>query len=391
MLRLSFWLASVSLSAAASFGRTPWGEPVCRDGVWTEAASEKWRTPSWSALPSTAMPLVQCARSPPCVNTRYMTAERCAAMTDDDDFPGSKLAVGLPVTTSAGLPVTPTSLSSFADAARTALVNRTVVFIGDSVTHQMFEAALCDLRRRGLSVVEATSAAALPLGTPPQALARVQAFHDRVAAVHGWVTEPPRAPWLCAETGLLLGFKWASNYHRLEVAGALSLADAVVVNYGLHYHNNTEYAADMRGLFRQLGAFGTMRGRAAIWRDTGAQHFPGTGAFNSMDQVSLPSSAACVCEAMNASTAALDQVAHINAIAAAAAAVHPVRVGTRCATRNVAQWLADCPGMLPFFARLFTRSISTSSPLACTTATRPRRGVVTKGWGGAGELPWALC
>lgn len=72
--------ASAAAEGVTSTGLAPSGEPICKDGKWTETTQE--------ALDSgAAVPQVQCWRETPCVQSHYMTFERCAAMKEEDDFP----------------------------------------------------------------------------------------------------------------------------------------------------------------------------------------------------------------------------------------------------------------------------------------------------------------
>ena len=159
------------------------------------------------------------------------------------------------------------------------------------------------------------------------------------------------------ETGTIIGFK---GWHKFKVADArgwLAMTDAVVVNYALHYHNRTEYeevrprtppfphppatqlplqsllrasaagprraTQDMGALMHLLGVHGAMRGKAAVFRETTAQHFIGTGSFASIDQAHLQMGSRCSCGAMSEETAAANEVTALNGVAAAAAAAHP--------------------------------------------------------------------
>ena len=46
-----------------------------------------------------------------------------------------------------------------------------------------------------------------------------------------------------------------------------------------------EYEIEMRAMFEQLNKFAAKPGKAAIFRETGAQHFEKTGSFAGWDQV----------------------------------------------------------------------------------------------------------
>lgn len=71
-----------------------------------------------------------------------------------------------------------------------------------------------------------------------------------------------------------------------------------------------------------LGVFGARRGKAAVFRETSAQHFIGTGSFASIDQAHLEMGSRCSCGSMGEDTARNNEVTALNAIAEAAAAKH---------------------------------------------------------------------
>jgi hypothetical protein len=93
----------------------------------------------------------------------------------------------------------------------------------------------------------------------------------------------------------------------------------------LHYNlnaNATEFEVDMEELMHLLGVFGARRGKAAVFRETTAQHFIGTGSFKSIEQAHLQLGSRCSCGALSNETAASNDVVRLNAIVAAAAAKH---------------------------------------------------------------------
>ena len=137
-----------------------------------------------------------------------------------------------------------------------------------------------------------------------------------------WFPDPPLTPWVAPETGTIIAFKGWHKFKAVDAAGWLAMVDAVVVNYALHYHNHTEYAEDMEGLMHLLGVHGARRGKAALFRETTAQHFAGTGSFQSIDQAHLELGSRCSCGPMSAERAADNDVTRLNGIAAAAAAKH---------------------------------------------------------------------
>ena len=317
-------------SAGVTSGRTPAGEPVCRDGEWTEVTAEQLNS-------GEKEPQVQCWRATPCVQSHYMTMERCAAMKDDADFPA----------TDPLLPSRPDALT-MADIARGPLANKTLLFVGDSIMGQTFDAARCDVVRRGLRLLEVregtTPEAMAAMGVDAATAARVVAYQAAIKRGFGsgypckgeargveapdactWFPDPPLVPWVVPETGTLIAFKGWHKYKATDAQGWLAMVDAVVVNYGLHYNlnaNATEFEVDMESLMHLLGVFGARRGKAAVFRETTAQHFIGTGSFKSIEQAHLQLGSRCSCGPLSNETAASNDVVRLNGIVAAAAAKH---------------------------------------------------------------------
>ena len=180
-------------------------------------------------------------------------------------------------------------------------MNKTVTFVGDSINNLVYRAALCELHRWGLTVL------GLQAGNPaPQASAGMQArlaahwrhiarlsHVNRATGEAFWVGDPPVEALVVVETDTLVVPKGWHKYKRSDTAGVLSLSDVVVINYGLHYHappgeppdsKFAIYEAAMRGLLTQLAAFAKGTGKAALFRETSAQHFRDTGSYASEEQ-----------------------------------------------------------------------------------------------------------
>ncbi len=152
-------------------------------------------------------------------------------------------------------------------------------------------------------------------GLPPGLHARVRSYFratSRLAHLHAathdgvWYGGEPEMPQVIRDTNTLVLPKGWHKWKQSDMAAMMTVADVIVVNYALHYHGPpgqpemrmAEYEAEMRGLFTQLEAFGAQPGKAAVFRETGAQHFPGTGAYAG-DQHAHPGVAkGCHCEAM---------------------------------------------------------------------------------------------
>jgi len=231
------------------------------------------------------------------------------------------------------------ALHAQASLARGLLANKTVLFVGDSIMGQVFDAARCDLLRWGLHLVETREGVdLLAAGASAAASERAHAFvaATKLGTAGGypctgskdsatgcvWYPDPPGAPWVVPETGTIVGFKGWHKFKAGDAAAWLAMADVVIVNYALHYHNKTEYAEDMAGLLHLLGTHAARRGKASIFRETTAQHFIGTGSFASIDQAHLQLGSRCSCGPMSDEVAASNEVVRLNSIVAEAAARH---------------------------------------------------------------------
>ncbi len=130
-------------------------------------------------------------------------------------------------------------------------------------------------------------------------------------------------------TGTILVNKGYAKYNAEQLAQLLAVVDVVIINYGHHYAGATieEYGADMRALFKQLSewvaAAPASGRRAALFRETGAQHFVGTGAFASWEQAHPALGSSCACAPLAGGAAADNHITRQNAAVAAAAAEYP--------------------------------------------------------------------
>ena len=68
-------------------------------------------------------------------------------------------------------------------------------------------------------------------------------------------------------------FARAINYQPEDLAAALQTANVIVLNWGLHYHNMTQYRIDLHTAFEQLNRHASVRGNIVLFMETGAQHF----------------------------------------------------------------------------------------------------------------------
>jgi hypothetical protein len=120
------------------------------------------------------------------------------------------------------------------------LRDKTLTLVGDSINNLWFHAILCEAARHGLTI------------RPP---AHIVATNTTILQM-GW-GKPSRA----------------------DTEAYLAASDVLVVNYGLHYHNEAEYAVDMHGVLADLGEFNKRPGKQALFRETSAQAFAKTGAY----------------------------------------------------------------------------------------------------------------
>ena len=187
------------------------------------------------------------------------------------------------------------------------LRGRRLLFIGDSISGQVANALECAIRRdASLEVfpaikVAGASALANACGqlwdATRHSSSASKAFEDSNCRALGMGTFASRAHER-KETFLTLhgtsvprfNFtffrKFGDVYHydrptsvrvptHLELVRSLDLADVVVLNFGLHYGNESRYQEAMRAALHALDDFAaTAPGRAAVFRETSAQHFP---------------------------------------------------------------------------------------------------------------------
>lgn len=237
-MTLTLWVAALLL--VTSCGAEHHHAPCPPD-------SEAWRD---------GIPVVNCARSPPCVEETWTTVARCSGLRLDSSWP----------TWDPYLRRDPgwTSMRALLhDQAR----GKTLLVVGDSVARQSFAGLLCEASRHGLS---------LTTHGP-----RVHGWRERVAAVNAsaWALEAPGGDVLYVhETDTLIARHWGS-LREADTAGFLSIADIALVNFGLHYHDDEQYGAGVETLFRQLAAFNALPGKLAVFRETSMQAFYESGSY----------------------------------------------------------------------------------------------------------------
>jgi hypothetical protein len=149
------------------------------------------------------------------------------------------------------------------DLLREHASDRTLFLLGDSVSNLWFHALVCEATRVGLSVRknESPSFKAAYARHRPDAL--------------GWTPDHFHVEET-RSTVVKMGWGRPSE---ADTAAAFATGDTVVVNYGLHYDNETEYVADMSVFLSLLGDFGRLPGKVALFSETSAQSFAVTGAY----------------------------------------------------------------------------------------------------------------
>lgn len=201
------------------------------------------------------------------------------------------------------LPSRPDSGDGLLELLRGAWANKTVVFDGDSMMEEQWAGTLCALRAHGLQPEHAhmclpvargaradsydSDCPQLLPGLPPSAVD----FFTRVRAVpHGlWSVAggPPRISIFVAATGTLLVRKGYGEFLKSDFGELQKVSDVIISGYGLHYPQpkRKEFEADMASL-TELGGAWHNRGDGRFYlKEVSAQHFIGSGAFASWDQV----------------------------------------------------------------------------------------------------------
>jgi len=257
--------------------------------------SEAWRD---------GIPVVNCARTPPCVEETYLTLERCRSLRLDAAWPTYDPYIRRDP-----------DWTSMRRLLHEQLRGRTLLLVGDSVTRQSFGGLLCEAARDALT---------LRADAP-----RVVAWREAVSTqgAGAWANDAPGSGgvvWV-EESDTLLARHWGSLLGN-DTAAALRVADVALINFGLHYNSlwgedGRAYGEALETLFAQLAAFNAQPGKLAVWRETSMQAFVQTGSYTAGAETR---SAACA--PVSAEAEADNLVHHQNRVANAAAARHGVPV-----------------------------------------------------------------
>ena len=220
----------------------------------------------------------------------------------------------------------------------TFLRNRTAAFLGDSINNLVSVAYECEAAKAVTSAAadwEHESAAARArweaggggFALAPR-LAALADYNELIGRREGsWWDAPLVSPG----RGTILVHKGYARYNATQLGELLDVVDVVVLNYGHHYAGASadDYHTDMSLLFDQLDAWmragSAQAPRAAFFRETGAQHFQGTGAFSSWDQAHPKLGDRCQCAPLAPN--AENQITAWNGAVRALAGQHAGRVG----------------------------------------------------------------
>ena len=228
--------------------------------------------------------------------------------------------------------------------------NSTVLFVGDSINQLLGTALECEVAKARLAdwalVENPQDVKPSLLTASSRLLERLQQLHDFNKGVNmpegsWWV-----APLVSHARGTIVVRKGYGRYNATSLDLLLPLVNVAVINFGLHYGRpSDEYVTDMQQLFTQLDAWVRAGGvhqrhgvlqwrRRALFRETSAQHFVGTGSFRDMSQArpdSVPEGndmdAACRCEAMTPELLAKNEVKRQNEAVARIASAYTSTVG----------------------------------------------------------------
>jgi hypothetical protein len=208
------------------------------------------------AVDENGHPQVQCGREPPCVRYSYLNKERCSGQLRNDS--------GWP-TADAHVP-RETGWATAADLLGTHMRNKTLLVVGDSITHGWYAGFLCEVVRSGLTLVD-------DMQHP-----RLRALRHAVEATPGWDRVPVEEVYV-VETDTVISYKGYGMASPADTAAILNISDVLLVNYGVHYHDLPTYEADMALHFEALGDFNRQPCKAAVFREVSMQAFANTGVW----------------------------------------------------------------------------------------------------------------
>lgn len=277
-------LAFVSTLGVCTLAKGP--PPLCAEGRWTEASLE-------SIENGTVLPEVQCWREPACIRHTYLTKSRCAERPLDSDWPQD-----------IDQRASSTSGRSTRELFQRAFAGKVVLFTGDSITRGVWDMIVCELSREGLRPRQMTRTRML-FDEDPELVKMQMRFWEtwqNGSWGGGQAGNAPHSAHIVQETRTIISNKFASGYSQEDMQAQLDLADILVLNFGHHYpfsqqEERKQYSRDMVSMFRTIKHRAETAGNVAVFRETSAQHFDGTGAYMNWEQAH-PTVAKCECVPM---------------------------------------------------------------------------------------------
>ena len=306
----------------------PSAPPLCRDGQWTEV-------PPAAIANFSVLPTVACGRPDgACIMQEYLShSDHCASRPADEDWP----LLPAPPLSPGGTRVGPEVVTELMSRLR----GKTVFFVGDSVTLNLWSFMRCELLRAGLNVTRVssenrdTTMRLTERVEPPELRAQVSHFWERWFDGVGWGEggQPSMVldvdALVVGETGTLLVRRLMWHFVEAEAPALTSLADVLVLNFGLHYdlvsaQEVSKYTAHMGALFRTMALFANTPGKAAFFRETSRVHATAVGRHENMKQAQA-AGVVCACSPSSAPPqgAPMEWSAQLNSIAATQRALAP--------------------------------------------------------------------
>jgi len=258
-----------SVAPPASHGGRK-ARPLCANGHWTEV--DPAAIANFSTLPGVA-----CGREKGvCVMQEYLTRSRCSQRKADSDWPP------LPAPAAAGAAAPQSVVTDLMQQLR----GMTVLFVGDSVTYNLWNFMVCELQRSGLTTFDvhsdsrdATLRKVEKLPEPGRTRVRVfwERWHAAAWGAAGVPLEMDLDAEYVAETDTLLIRRLEFQFLEAETAAKTTLFDVMVWNLGLHYDlsndvQRVKYRGHVSSLFRHLAHFADTPGKAVFYRETSRVH-----------------------------------------------------------------------------------------------------------------------
>jgi hypothetical protein len=191
--------------------------------------------------------------------------------------------------------------------------NKTILFIGDSISHQTFEAAACSLNRHGFTEMFSDCAAVLnePKDLVDQgAISNKEAYRGKVCCTS--FVRPRTAAYHESATRLCYSWDPVLAYITAE---SLANIDIVLFNAGLWFNNIATSTVrqklqnsieGMVSLITDWKAESPHKDRIAIFRGSTPQHFEGSGDGRFPDDGKHDSTRLCVPHTNTSATSVVD-------------------------------------------------------------------------------------